>query len=109
MLRPNLGAAGRVRRGGYGALDAYQVLSMSVIRKVTPYLLRNGVGFAEYLGPPPRPWSLGFRRVARWAAEPDHPPSTLLRSGGPARQLRIGGLYSRVRARGARWKLSVDS
>jgi hypothetical protein len=39
---------------------------MSVILKVTPYLLRGALGFAEHLGPPARPWQ-GFRRV-KWSA-----------------------------------------
>src|SRR5579872_788567 len=38
-----------------------------------------------HCGPPPRPWLLGFRRPLLQAAEPDHPPSTLLLAGGPAR------------------------
>ena len=52
------------------------MLSIAVIRKVMIYLLRDGMGFAEYLGPPPRRWLLGFRRAEWWAGEPDHPPST---------------------------------
>lgn len=78
-----------VRPSGYG-VDAYQCLSMSVIHKVFSFLLRDDLGFAEYLGPPPPPWPLGFRQAAWWAAEPDHPPSTLFRSGGLARLLVLG-------------------
>ena len=81
---------------------------MSVIRKVALYLLRDGVGFAEYLGPPTRPALLGFRPVAWWAAEPDHPPSTLLRSGGPARQLEPGRLLRIVWSWG-RAEVAADS
>lgn len=58
---------------------------MSVIRKVSPFLLRDSRGFLAYLGPRPRPYSLGFRRGPWWAAEPDYPPTTC--SGSPARQL----------------------
>jgi hypothetical protein len=58
---------------------------MSVIRKVSPFLLRDDRGFVAYLGPRQRPCSLGFRRPSWWAAEPDYPPSTLLRPGSPAR------------------------
>ncbi len=76
------------------------MLSVAVSLKVCPYLLRDGLGFAEYLGPPPRPWLLRFRLVAWWAAEPDHPPSTLFCSGGPARRLMDGWPAKFQRARG---------
>jgi hypothetical protein len=73
---------------------------MSVIRKVTPFLLRGSRGFAAYLGPLAGPCSLGFRRMAWCAAEPDYPPSTLLRSGSPARQLVLGWLSDSTGTRG---------
>ena len=80
---------------------------MPVIHKVSPFLLRDGRGFVAHLGPRARPCSLGFRRPSWWATEPDYPPSTLLRSGSPARQQVLGLPSVRVWAGAGRGSWSV--
>jgi len=49
-------------------------------------------------GPPPPPYPLGFRRLSRWAAEADYPPTTC--GGSPPRLLMIGWGLLMVRGRG---------
>ena len=49
-------------------------------------------------GPPPPPYPLGFRRLSRWAAEADYPPTTC--GGSPPRLLMIGWGLLMFRGRG---------
>jgi hypothetical protein len=75
------------------------MLSLAGSRKVMPFLLRDGRGFAEYLGPPPRGFiGVSPGRVVGCRAGP--PALHVLRSGGPARQLVLGCVWVDGGARG---------